>query len=102
MHRSCTGGVILFFVAGLLLWMLDTSLSSEAGFAAIQDILGGTLAKLILWGALSALAYHFVAGIRHLVMDIGIGESLEGGRLGAKLVFVATVVLILLAGVWVW
>jgi succinate dehydrogenase / fumarate reductase cytochrome b subunit len=35
-------------------------------------------------------------------MDFGVGETLEGGRLGAKIVLVVAVVLILLAGVWVW
>jgi len=100
LHR--VSGVILFFVVGLLLWLLDTSLASAEGFASIKDCLTSPVAKLVLWGALSALAYHFVAGIRHLIMDMGVGETLEGGKLGAKLVFVFSVVLILLAGVWVW
>ena len=100
LHR--VSGVALFFVAGLLLWMLDTSLSSPQGFAEVKEYLSGFLAKLVLWGALSFIAYHFVAGIRHLIMDTGIGESLEGGQLGSKLVFVFSVILILLAGVWVW
>jgi len=100
LHR--VSGVILFAVVGLLLWLLDTSLSSEQGFASVRECLDSTLAKLVLWAALSALAYHFVAGIRHLIMDMGVGETLEGGRTGAKLVFVAAVILILLAGVWVW
>ena len=100
LHR--VSGVILFFVAGLLLWLLDASLASPESFSDIKECLSGPLSKLVLWGALSVLAYHFCAGIRHLVMDLGVGETLEGGKLGAKLVFVASVVLILLAGVWVW
>ncbi len=100
LHR--VSGVILFVVVGFLLWALDRSLSSPEGFAQIKSVLTHPLAKLVCWGSLAALSYHFAAGIRHLLMDMGIGESLEGGRLGAKLVFVATVVLILLAGVWVW
>jgi succinate dehydrogenase / fumarate reductase cytochrome b subunit len=35
-------------------------------------------------------------------MDFGIGETLEGGQLGAKVVIAVSVVLILLAGVWLW
>jgi succinate dehydrogenase / fumarate reductase, cytochrome b subunit len=99
-HR--VSGVALFVIVGLLLWVLDLSLSSPESFASLKECLSGTLFKLILWGCLSALAYHFVAGIRHLIMDLGVGETLEGGRLGAKLVFVFSVVLILLAGAWVW
>ena len=100
LHR--VSGVILFFVAGLLLWLLDLSLSSAEGFAAVAEWLSNPVVKVVLWGALAALAYHLVAGIRHLIQDFGVGESLEGGVLGAKLVFVAAVILILLAGVWVW
>ena len=100
LHR--VSGVALFVIVGLLLWVLDLSLASAESFASLKECLSGPFFKLILWGCLSALAYHFVAGIRHLIMDLGVGETLEGGRLGAKLVFVFSVVLILLAGAWVW
>jgi succinate dehydrogenase / fumarate reductase cytochrome b subunit len=60
------------------------------------------LAKLVTWGILSALLYHLVAGVRHLMMDMGIGESLEGGKLGSKIVIAVSVVVIVLAGVWIW
>jgi len=100
LHR--VSGVALFFVVGLLLWVLDASLSSPEGFEGVKECLDGTFVKLILWGAVSFLAYHFVAGVRHLIMDMGVGETLEGGQLGAKLVFVCSVILILLAGAWIW
>ncbi len=100
LHRI--SGVILFFVTGILLWMLDTSLRSPEGFVAVRDFLGHPLAQFVIWGSLAALAYHLMAGIRHLIMDFGIGESMEGGRLSSKIVIAATVVLIILAGVWVW
>jgi succinate dehydrogenase / fumarate reductase cytochrome b subunit len=51
---------------------------------------------------LAALIYHSVAGIKHLIMDLGIGESLEGGILGAKLVMCISALLILLAGAMIW
>ena len=60
------------------------------------------LAKFVAWGLLSALLYHMVAGVRHLIMDMGIGETLEGGKLGSKIVIVISVVMIVLAGVWIW
>jgi len=85
-----------------MLYGLDLSLTSEEGFAQVQGCLSSPLVKLIIWGLLSALLYHLVAGIRHLVMDAGVGESLEGGKLGSKIVLVISVVLILLAGVWIW
>ncbi len=58
--------------------------------------------KFIMWGILTALAYHVVVGIRHLMMDFGyLDETLEAGKRSAKISFVITVVLSLLAGVLV-
>ncbi|EGH67274.1 succinate dehydrogenase, cytochrome b556 subunit [Pseudomonas syringae pv. actinidiae str. M302091] len=81
---------------------MDKSLASEEGFGEVKACLTSPLAKLIIWGLLSALLYHMVAGIRHLIMDTGVGETLEGGKLGSKIVIAVSVVLILLAGVWIW
>ena len=96
LHRI--SGVILFVGLVLVLFALDKSLSSEE----VKACLTSPLAKLIIWGLLSALLYHLVAGIRHLIMDTGVGESLEGGKLGSKIVIVVSVVVIVLAGVWIW
>lgn len=99
-HR--VSGVVLFLALPILLWMLDRSLASEQTFTDLTQLLAAPLAKLVVWGILAAVIYHLVAGTRHLIMDLGIGESLKGGRLGATLVWVISIVLILLAGVWIW
>jgi len=99
-HRI--SGVILVVAAFLMLWALDTSLASAEGFAAISDILSSTLARLISWAILVALLYHSLAGVRHLIMDCGIGESLEGGILGARIVFALTAAGAALLGVALW
>lgn len=85
-----------------MLFALDKTLASEEGFAEVQACLTSPLAKLIIWGLLSALLYHLVAGVRHLIMDMGVGESLEGGKLGSKIVIAVSAVVIVLAGVWIW
>ncbi|QPP50842.1 MULTISPECIES: succinate dehydrogenase, cytochrome b556 subunit [Halomonadaceae] len=96
-------GVILFVGLIFAFWALDKSLSSPEGFAAVKDALANNiLAKLIAWGLLSALAFHFVAGIKHLLMDAGYGVTLEGGVKKAQATVVLSAVLIILAGVWVW
>lgn len=100
LHRI--SGVILFLGLVLLLYGLDMSLASEESFEELKACLASPLAKLVIWGLLSALLYHLVAGIRHLFMDAGVGETLEGGKLGSKIVIAVAVVLIVLAGVWVW
>lgn len=100
LHRI--SGVILFVGLIVLLYGLDMSLASEESFEELKACLTSPLAKLVIWGLLSALLYHLVAGIRHLIMDAGVGETLEGGKTGSKIVIAVAVVLIVLAGVWVW
>lgn len=99
-HRA--SGVFLFAAMAFLIWALDMSLRSPESFAALQDILTSPVARLILLVIMAALIYHSLAGIRHLVMDFGIGESLEGGTFSARLVIVLSIVLTLLAGLWIW
>lgn len=100
LHRI--SGVILFAGVAVLLWMLDASLSSPDGFAAVKACLESFFVKLIVWGVVSAFIYHTVAGIRHLVMDLGFGETLEGGLKGAQIVAGISAVLIIIAGGWIW
>ena len=99
-HRAT--GIILFVGIAILMYILELSLASEESFNAVKECLDGFFVKLIIWGILSGLLYHLVAGIKHLLMDFGIGETLEGGVLGAKVTIVVSVVLILLAGAWLW
>ncbi|MEE4110190.1 MAG: succinate dehydrogenase, cytochrome b556 subunit [Halieaceae bacterium] len=99
-HRI--SGVILVVASFLMLWALDTSLASADGFAALGDMLSSTLARLISWAILVALLYHSLAGVRHLIMDCGVGETLEGGILGARIVFLLTAAGAALLGVALW
>jgi succinate dehydrogenase / fumarate reductase cytochrome b subunit len=100
LHR--VSGMAMLAGVIVLLWMLDASLSSEEGFAYLQETLSHPLVKLILWAVLAATAYHLVAGVRHLIMDMGIGETLEGGKRSASIAIGLAVLLIVLAGVWLW
>lgn len=99
-HRA--SGVFLFAGMAVLIWVLDASLASPESFAALQDCLASPLAKLVIWAVIAGLIYHSVAGVKHLIMDLGVGETMEGGTLGAKAVLAVSAVLILLAGVWIW
>lgn len=100
LHRI--SGVILFVGIAIMLYGLDKSLTSAEGFAQVQESLSSPLAKFVIWGLLSALLYHLVAGIRHLIMDLGVGETLEGGKLGSQIVLVISAIVIVLLGVWIW
>jgi succinate dehydrogenase / fumarate reductase cytochrome b subunit len=99
-HRAT--GVFLFAGMAVLLWALDASLASPESFASLQESLDNPLLKLVMWAVMSGLIYHALAGVKHLIMDMGIGETMEGGILGVRIVVCLSAVLILLAGIWIW
>lgn len=100
LHRI--SGVILVAGTAVLLWLLDTSLSNEQSFNAIKASTGSFICKLIVWAVLSGLIYHCTSGIKHLIMDLGIGESFEAGVASSKIVITVSTILILLLGVSIW
>lgn len=98
-HR--VSGVVLLGGVLLLFWMFDLSLRSEDGFQTLQQLMAGVWFKVALWLVLSALAFHFWMGIRHLIMDLGFGESLRSGQISAKLSLVLFVLSAIAAAGWV-
>ena len=94
--------MILFFAVAIFLWMLESSLASEESFNQLAASLNSPLCQFIIWGSLAALAYHAVAGIRHLIMDFGVGEdSFESGRNSAWAAVVSAIVIIGLITWWI-
>ena len=100
LHR--VSGVLLFIFIPFALWGLHLSLSSQESFDKLAEILSMPFVSFITWAFLSAFIYHFVAGVRHLLMDIHIGEELSSGRFASYLTLLISTVLIILAGVWLW
>lgn len=100
LHRI--SGVILFLLIPFLLWGLELSLNTEDSFAELHTFLAQPLVKFLIWCSLSAFIYHFIAGIRHLLMDIQIGEELKSGRLTSWLTLIISIVFIVLTGIWLW
>jgi succinate dehydrogenase / fumarate reductase cytochrome b subunit len=101
LHRVT--GLILFVGTIFMMYALSLSLESQEGFDAAAALLTESfIAKFIAWGLLSALLYHFFAGIKHLVMDAGYCEEIESGNAAAKATLAISAVSIVLAGVWVW
>ena len=97
-HRIA--GVLLFIALPVVALMLDASLRTGAGFAAVRDLFSSPLwvvtAAVLLW----ALVHHVLAGVRHLLMDVGVGSELATARASARLVLVAAPALALLLLVW--
>lgn len=97
LHRI--SGFALFGVLPVALWAWQQSLASPEAFAALT---GSVLFRLAAIVVLAGVIYHLVAGTKHLVMDLGIGETLEGGRRLAVATLVISAVLIAAMVVWVW
>jgi succinate dehydrogenase / fumarate reductase cytochrome b subunit len=100
LHR--VSGVIMVFAIGILLLTLSTSLSSAEGFALVQDCLDGFFFKFIIFGCLSALTFHILAGVRHLFMDLGHFEELVSGNMSAKFIMMIWLAVSAVIGVWLW
>jgi succinate dehydrogenase / fumarate reductase, cytochrome b subunit len=99
LHR--VSGAALFVGIAFALYALDLSLASEAGFTELQGMMASKFGMFITWGLLAALAYHFVAGIKHLLLDLDIGDTLEGGRFAARTTLLFAGILVVLAAIWV-
>ena len=100
LHRI--SGMALLFGSALLLWMLGMALGSARDFDQLSVLLHRPWLKAALWLTLTALGYHLLAGARHLLMDMGWGESLRGGRFGAWCVLIGAVMLSAAAAFWLW
>ena len=88
MHRI--SGLLMFLLMPLIIWMLDNSISSEISFAkfaaAFNVGLGfvpGWFMKLIALSLIWAYLHHFIAGLRHLYMDVCHAVSKEFGKSSA-------------------
>lgn len=100
LHR--VSGVLIAFFVPILLYLLSLSLRSPGAFTQLASCLSSPLTKIFTWLFLTLLFYHFLAGIRHLIMDLGYWESLVAGRRSSIGVLAGTVLIIILIGIWLW
>jgi len=95
-------GMLLFVGLAFLLYLLDESLASPQGLDNARALLALPLPKLLLFAVVATLIYHLVAGVKHLLLDFDIGDTIEGGKLAAQLTIAVSAILIVIAGVWLW
>ena len=104
LHR--VSGVIMFLLLPFIIWMFDTSLSSDYSFArfkaAFNTGLGfvpGWFFKLVALALIWAYLHHFIAGLRHLWMDVShAAVTKERGASSAKFTLIASLVLTVILG----
>jgi succinate dehydrogenase / fumarate reductase cytochrome b subunit len=94
LHR--VSGALMFLLMPFIIWMFDSSITSEilfAKFAAAFNVglgfIPGWFMKLVALAIIWAYLHHFIAGIRHLYMDTFHAVTKEFGKTSA----VATLVL---------
>lgn len=104
LHRI--SGVVMFLLLPFIIWMFDTSVSSEISFARFRaafnvglGFVPGVLVKLVALALIWAYLHHLIAGLRHLWMDVSHkAVSKEFGKTSAVVTLVASVALTLLLG----
>ena len=100
LHRI--SGALLFLAVLWLLYLLDRSLASEAGFDAVRHYVGLVPVKLGLLVILWAFCHHFCAGIRYLFLDLDKGVDLVTARLTSWMVLAASLLLTAWLGARLW
>jgi succinate dehydrogenase / fumarate reductase cytochrome b subunit len=91
LHRVT--GVYLFLALPVLLYLLDQSLQSAAGYVAASDTLHSFWGVLLLFGLMWSLLHHLLAGIRYLLIDVHWGVEKTVAQQTAWGVLVAAPVL---------
>ena len=104
LHR--VSGVLMFVLMPFIIWMFDRSITSELSFAKFTSafnqglgIFPGWFIKLVVLALIWAYLHHFIAGLRHLWMDVSHkAVSKEFGTSSARITLVASVLLTLVLG----
>ena len=104
LHR--VSGVLMFLLLPFIIWMFDTSVSSEISFARFRSVFNngfwfvpGFLVKLVALALIWAYLHHFIAGLRHLWMDVShAAVTKEFGHSSALVTLVLSVLLTVVLG----
>jgi len=103
LHRA--SGVLMFLLLPFIIWMFDTSVSSEISFARFRAAFNvglgpvpGWFIKLVALALIWAYLHHFIAGLRHLYMDACHAVSKEFGKTSALVTLGLSILLTLVLG----
>ena len=103
LHR--VSGALMFLLMPFIIWMFDTSISSEISFARFTSVFNigvgvvpGWFVKLVALALIWAFLHHFIAGLRHLWMDARHAVSKEFGKSSAVFTLTLSVGLTVVLG----
>ncbi|GBE09551.1 succinate dehydrogenase cytochrome b556 subunit [bacterium BMS3Bbin12] len=103
LHRL--SGLLLFLGIPVAVYLMEQSLADARGFARVQGLLATPALRLFGLSVAWAFSHHLLAGLRYLLIDLGIGVDRAGARAGAWVVGVAAAAvavayLACLGGLW--
>jgi len=104
LHR--VSGALMFLLLPFIIWMFDTSVSSEISFAKFKAVFNngfsfvpGILVKLVALALIWAYLHHFIAGLRHLWMDVShAAVTKEFGKSSALVTLALSIALTVVLG----
>lgn len=103
LHRI--SGFLMFLLMPLIIWMFDSSITSEVSFAKLSAAFGigvgfvpGWFFKLVALALIWAFLHHFISGLRHLYMDTFHAVTKVFGRSSAVVTLVLSIGLTLVLG----
>ena len=107
LHR--VSGALMFLLMPFIIWMFDSSITSEISFAKLSaafnvglGFVPGWFMKLVALALIWAYLHHACAGIRHLALDAHYGLRLNYARATSRAVLVISGLLTLRMGIWLW
>jgi succinate dehydrogenase / fumarate reductase cytochrome b subunit len=96
LHRI--SGFLMFLLMPLIIWMFDNSITSEISFAKFSaafnvglGFVPGWFMKLVVLALIWAYLHHFIAGLRHLYMDMFHAVTKEFGKSSAIVTLVLSI-----------
>jgi succinate dehydrogenase / fumarate reductase, cytochrome b subunit len=103
LHRI--SGALMFLLMPFIIWMFDKSVSSEISFDRFTSVFSagtsyapGWLIKLVALALIWAYLHHFIAGVRHLYMDMCHAVSKEFGKSSAIVTLALSIGLTVILG----
>ena len=101
LHR--VSGLLMFVLLPFIIWMFDTSVTSEVSFDAFRSVfiagvgfVPGWFFKLVALAIIWAYLHHWLAGIRHIRMDVKHTVTKEQGKSSAQIVLAISLTLTVL------
>jgi succinate dehydrogenase / fumarate reductase cytochrome b subunit len=103
LHR--VSGLLMFLLLPLIVWLFDTSVSSEISYERFVTAFAGGLGfvpawllKLVVLALIWAYLHHLIAGVRHLWMDATHAVTKEFGKSSAIVTLVLSIGLTVVLG----